>query len=296
VVTAVECPVPIGLGEDVQNGNGPMTAVRPPRAEAGRRAYGLLVIIPAFNEERSLPGVLDELHECAPDCDVVVVSDGSRDQTARVARAHGAAVVELPFNLGIGGALRTGFRYAVDHDYRAAVQFDADGQHDPREIGTLVGGIDRGLDLVIGSRWAEGGEVTYDVARARRRAMGILRRFVKLLVGQTFTDTSSGFRGFSRRMLKYFAQNYPLEYMDSVEALVMACNAGFRVGEVPTRIRERQHGAPSTRNFKLVYYYSRLLITMAVTAPRHRTEPRPAGKRKAIAREPERPRAAERAR
>lgn len=285
MVSAVEYPVPSGLGEGVENGNGPMTAVRPARrADARRRTSDLLVIIPAFNEERSLPGVLDELHECVPDCDVVVISDGSRDRTAAVARQHGARVVELPFNLGIGGALRAGFRFAVDHDYRAAVQFDADGQHDPHEVGKLVEGIDRGLDLVIGSRWAEGGEVTYEVPRTRQRAMGILRRFVKLLVGQTFTDTSSGFRGFSHRMLKYFAQNYPLEYMDSVEALVMACHAGFRVGEVPVRIRDRQHGAPSTRNFKLVYFYSRLLITMAVTAPRHRTEPRPAGKRKAIAR------------
>src|SRR5262249_22735328 len=101
-----------------------MTAVRPARrADARRRTSDLLVIIPAFNEERSLPDVLDELHECVPDCDVVVISDGSRDRTATVASQHGARVVELPFNLGIGGALRAGFRFAVDHDYRGAVQF-----------------------------------------------------------------------------------------------------------------------------------------------------------------------------
>ena len=244
-----------------------------PNGRAPRSAQ-LLVVIPAFNEERSLPGVLEELSDALPDCDVLVVSDGSRDATAVVGRSAGAAVAELPFNLGIGGALRTGFKYAVVNGYPSAVQFDADGQHDPREIPKLLAGLESGLDLVIGSRFAEGGEVTYDVGRTRRHAMGILRHFVRILVGRTFTDTSSGFRAFSRPMLEYFAETYPLEYMDSVEALVLACNARFRVGEVPVRIRSRTDGAPSTRRLRLLYYYSRLLVVMAASAKRHRPVPR----------------------
>ena len=222
----------------------------------------VLVIIPAYNEEASLPRVLEELTTTVPAADVVVVSDGSLDRTARVARHSGVAVVELPFNLGIGGALRTGFKYAVRHGYTRAVQFDADGQHDPAEISALERGLDAGADLVVGSRFAAGGEVTYQVGRSRRAAMRVLARFVRTLIHRDLTDTSSGFRGFSSRALEYFAQTYPVEYLDSVEALVMADVAGLAIDEVPVRMRERMSGEPSARNFRLVYYYLRLLVVM----------------------------------
>jgi glycosyltransferase involved in cell wall biosynthesis len=234
-----------------------LTVPRPARA---------LVVIPAYNEEQSLPAVLKELAEQTPEYDVLVVSDGSVDRTAEVARAAGVFVAELPFNLGIGGALRTGFQFAVTGDYQCAVQFDGDGQHDPLAVGRLLAPLDDGADMVIGSRFAEGGAVTYDVSRVRRAAMHLLRRLVRLLVGQDFTDTSSGFRAFSRPMLEYFAMTYPVEYMDSVEALVMACNAGFRVEEIPVNMRGRTGGAPSTRRLRLVYYYVRLLVVLLVSA------------------------------
>ena len=117
--------------------------------------------------------------------------------------------------------------------------------------------------MVIGSRFAEGGAVTYDVSRMRRQAMKFLQWLVRMLVRQRFTDTSSGFRAFSRPMLEYFAVTYPVEYMDSVEALVLACNAGFRVEEVAVNMRGRTGGAPSTRRLKLVYYYVRLVVVLA---------------------------------
>jgi glycosyltransferase involved in cell wall biosynthesis len=218
--------------------------------------------------------VLEELQRERPDLHVLVVSDGSSDATARVARAAGVAVVELPFNLGIGGALRTGFRFAVEHGYQAAVQFDADGQHDPRAVATITAPLADGADLVIGSRFAEGGAPTYEVGRSRRLAMRGLERVVRLLVGRRFTDTSSGFRAFSRRMLVYFAQHYPVEYMDSVEALVLADNAGFDVREVPANMRGRTGGAPSTRSWRLGYYYARLLVVLltSYTRPARRAE------------------------
>lgn len=227
-----------------------------------------LIVIPAYNEEASLPTVLKELAEQTPELDVLVISDGSTDRTAAAAHESGVAVAELPYNLGIGGALRTGFTYAVRKGYQRAVQFDADGQHDPLQVAVLLRALDDGADMAVGSRFAEGGAVTYSVGRIRRIAMKVLEVIVRAVAGQRFSDTSSGFRAFSRPMLEYFAATYPVEYMDSVEALVLACNAGFTVTEVPVNMRGRTGGAPSTRKFKLVYYYVRLLVVLLTSGTR----------------------------
>ena len=230
-----------------------------------------LVIIPAFNEEQALPATLAELASLRPDLDVLVVSDGSTDKTAALAHAAGVAVVELPFNLGIGGALQTGFRYAVRHGYVRGVQFDADGQHDPREISTLERALDAGAQLVIGSRFGEG-SAEYRVGPLRRAAMRVLRWAVNALSGQRFSDTSSGFRAFSAPVLQFFAESYPVEFMDSTEALLLACQEGYRVVEVPTRIRARTAGQPSNRHVRLVYHYIRLLVVMLSRVSRRRRD------------------------
>ena len=225
-----------------------------------------LIIIPAFNEEASLPGVLAGLRLNAPEHDVLVVDDGSTDRTAEVAATHGATVATLPFNLGVGGAVRTGFQFAVRQGYDRAIQFDADGQHDPLEIPGLLGELDAGADLVIGSRFADGSH-EYNPGRVRGRAMGLLRLTLNLLAGQRFTDTSSGFRAYSRRLLEFFARTYPVEYLsDTVEALLLACYAGFTVVERPVVMHRRAGGAPSNRNVKLIYHYLRLLLVLASTA------------------------------
>ena len=234
-----------------------------------RGADSLLFIIPAYNEEAALPGVLTELRAQFPDAEVVVIDDGSADRTARVARQGGAVVLPLPFNLGIGGALRTGFQYAVRHGHHRAVQFDGDGQHDPAEVKRLLAALDDGADLAVGSRFAEG-DVGYDVGRVRSRAMGVLRFVVRRVSGRSFTDTSSGFRAFSRPMLRFFAATYPAEYMESVEALLSACREGFTVVEVPVRMRGREAGAPSNRTWRLVYHYLRLFVVILATSPRRR--------------------------
>ncbi len=225
-----------------------------------------IAIIPAYNEETVLPAVLTELRQAAPDIDVVVVSDGSRDGTAAVARAAGVHVVELPYNLGIGGALQTGFRFAARGGWERGVQVDADGQHDPREIRQLLTALDEGADLVIGSRFAAG----YRVGRTRGRAMGMIRLGVRLLSGRRFTDTSSGFRGFSQELMAFFADTYPSEYMDSVEALLLALRGGFGVVEVPVAMRERQGGEASNRNLRLVYHFVRLGVVMLSDVSRRR--------------------------
>lgn len=227
------------------------------------------MVIPAYDEEEALPGTLAELMSVRPDLDVLVVSDGSRDKTAALARAAGVAVVELPFNLGIGGALQTGFRYAVRHGYCRAVQFDGDGQHDPREIAVLERALDDGADMVIGSRFGDG-SVEYRVGPIRRGAMHLLRASVNTLSGKKFSDTSTGFRAFTTPVLEAFAVSYPVEFMDSTESLLLACKAGFEVVEVPTRIRKRQAGRPSTRHVRLVYHYLRLLVVIVSQVSRRR--------------------------
>jgi glycosyltransferase involved in cell wall biosynthesis len=233
-----------------------------------------LVVIPAYNEEAAISGVLGELRRVRPDFDVLVVDDGSTDQTTVLAREAGAIVVSLPFNLGIGGALRTGFVFAVRHDYQRAVQFDGDGQHDPSQIEALLGALDAGADMAIGSRFADSSH-TYDVGRVRARAMRVLRFMVRQLSGQSFTDTSTGFRAFSRPVLEFFAHTYPYEYMESVEALVLACAQGFRVDEVPVQMHSRAEGAPSNRRFRLLYHYVRLLLVITATAGRRPVQEAP---------------------
>ncbi len=228
------------------------------------------IIIPANNQEESLPGVLSELLDHFPREDVLVVVDGGTDKTAEVAGAAGVIVAELPFNLGIGGALRTGFRYADRHGYGRAVQIDADGQHDPTEVKKLIQELDRGADMVIGSRFSDA-ETSYRVGRTRSRAMSLLRLTLQLLSGRRFSDTSSGFRAFARPVIEFFARTYPVEYMDSVEALLLACYAGFLVAEVPTNMRHRTFGQPSNRNLMLAYHYLRLMLVMLSSAsPRNR--------------------------
>jgi glycosyltransferase involved in cell wall biosynthesis len=227
-----------------------------------------LVVIPAYNESAALPATIGGLRARRPDLDIVVVDDGSGDGTAEVARTLGVEVLPLPFNLGIGGALRCGFRYAVREGYDRALQFDADGQHDPEAIATLLAPLDDGADLVVGCRFGAGekdGVGDYRVSGGRRVAMGILRVLTRWLTGRRFADTSSGFRAFSRPMLERFAEEYPLEYMDSVEALVMAVREGYDVREVRTAMRPRSAGQASNRRFRLVYHYVRLLVVLGAS-------------------------------
>ena len=235
-----------------------------------------LIIIPAKDEEAALPSVLATLAVTVPELDVVVVDDGSTDATAEVARAAGATVLSLPFNLGIGGALRTGFRYAVREGYQRGVQFDADGQHDATQIAALLAALDDGADMVIGNRFG-GQSHSYELGRMRAGAMGVMRFFVRQFSGQRFTDTSSGFRGFSREVLELFAREYPAEYMESVEALLLASAEGFRVDEVPITMHNRELGQASTRKLKLIYHYLRMMLVItARAAPRRQARQRAA--------------------
>ena len=226
----------------------------------------VLVIIPALNEEAAVGGVVKEVMTSVPWAHILVVDDGSEDETSNVAHAAGADVLTLPFNLGVGGALRAGFRFAVRFDYDVAVQVDGDGQHDPAEIERLLVALED-ADVVIGARFAGRGE--YAVRGARRLAMRLLARSLSRRTNADLTDTTSGFRAFDRRAIEIFARNYPAEYLgDTIEALLIAAKAGCRVSQVPVQMRRRVNGAPSQSSLKSTAYLARAALAVFMSRAR----------------------------
>lgn len=236
----------------------------------------LLVVIPAWNEEAALPGVLRELAEVTEDLsgsttlDVLVVNDGSRDHTSEVARSRGIAVLDLPINLGVGGAMRAGFKYAYRHGYDAVIQLDADGQHDPRAIPELLAAASaEQVDVVIGARFAGAG--TYEARGPRRLAMRVLSAVLSRVTRTRLTDTTSGFKLASRRALPVFAADYPAEYLgDTVESLVLAARSGLVVRQVPVTMRPRQGGHPSHGPFRAAAFLLRAVLALVVALSRPR--------------------------
>jgi glycosyltransferase involved in cell wall biosynthesis len=221
-----------------------------------------LIVVPALNERATVGHVVELLR--AHGHDVLVVDDGSSDDTAVIAQRAGARVLRLPINLGVGGALRLAFRETVRLGYGVAVQCDADGQHDPGQVETLLTALHAGdLDLVIGSRFA-GDTRGYRVAAHRRLAMRVLAWVASSAARTTITDPSSGFRAIGPRLLPVFARSYPADYLgDTVEALVDAGRAGFRVGEIPVTMSERRAGVASAGNGAAAWYTLRVLVIIA---------------------------------
>lgn len=221
-----------------------------------------IAVIPALNEEDSIAGVIAELHAADPGFEVVVVDDGSSDRTAERARAAGASVVRLPFNLGIGGAVQTGLMYARDHGFDLAVQVDGDAQHNPAEIAKLLEPIVEGrADLVVGSRFLNGRR--YRPPFARRLGIKLFARLVSLIVRQRVTDTTSGFRAMNRRGILLFAADYPHDYPE-VEANVLVFKHRLRLVEVPVCMRIRAAGASSITLRMSVYYMVKVTLALFV--------------------------------
>ncbi|HEY4346303.1 MAG TPA: glycosyltransferase family 2 protein [Gaiellaceae bacterium] len=221
-----------------------------------------IAIVPAYNEERNIVRLLGELEALDAGLEVVVISDGSTDRTAEVATAAGAHVVRLPFNLGIGGAVQTGFRFAWEGGYELAVRLDGDGQHDPAQLRAVVGPIVSGeADLAIGSRFI--GEGGYRSSAARRIGIRVLARVVSSIARRRLTDTTSGFQAANRRTIALFAADLPHDYPE-VEGLVMAIRHGIRVAEVPVTMREREHGRSSISTLGSVYYMIKVLLAIFV--------------------------------
>jgi glycosyltransferase involved in cell wall biosynthesis len=227
----------------------------------------LVAIVPAWNEFGAIGGVVDEIRTFDARIDVVVVDDASSDDTASVARAHGATVLALPFNVGIGGAVQTGFRYARDEGYEVAVRLDGDGQHDASELGKLLGPIRAGdADFVVGSRFVDPGG-TYRPPFARRVGIGVFARLVSLLAGQHVTDTTSGFAALNRAGIELFAVEYPHDYPE-VEATLVALRSGLRLRQVQVDMRERQAGTSSITFVRSLYYIVKVMLALLVASLR----------------------------
>lgn len=228
-------------------------------------ANELLVVVPALNEQATVGAVVQALRS-ELDADVLVVDDGSWDRTAAEARAAGARVAHHAFNLGVGSAMRTGFRYAQRRSYRALVQVDADGQHRADEVTELVAPVLAGdADVVVGSRFAGSTDAPYPMSAGRRMAMRWLSRRVTRKLGTPITDTTSGFRAFGPAAIDRFATGYPSAYLsDTVEALLLAGDWGLTVVEQPARMHPRAAGEPSNNTLRSTWHLIRLTVVIAL--------------------------------
>jgi glycosyltransferase involved in cell wall biosynthesis len=222
----------------------------------------LLVIIPALNEEASLPRVIGNVRAAVPEADVLVINDGSRDRTAQVAAAAGAFVVSLPYNLGIGAAVQTGFMFARNGDYDYAIQVDGDGQHDPDEISVILDPLASGLaDVTAGARYIE--DRGYITPWPRRIGIIILAALISLIVRRRVTDPTSGFRASNRRAIEYCSLTYPADYPEP-ESVVQFARAGLRMLEVPVTMNARYGGQSSITPFRSFYYMVKVVLAILI--------------------------------
>ncbi|MEN9505921.1 MAG: hypothetical protein RI958_1847 [Actinomycetota bacterium] len=221
-----------------------------------------LVVVPAFNEVACIADVVRAVR--AGGWRVLVIDDGSTDGTAAAAQQAGAAVLTLPINLGVGGALRTGFRYAVEHGERCIVQVDADGQHDAEQISGLLRELETtSADMVVGSRFAGGG--SHSMSRVRRWSISLLASVAARTAGIRVTDPTSGFRAIRSPLLEAFAEEFPQYYLgDTWEATVVAARRGYRITEVPVSMRQRQGGSPSADVYASIRSMVRALATLVI--------------------------------
>ena len=227
-----------------------------------RNKQNILVIIPAYNEEGSVGKVVEEVRTHLPQTDILVVSDGSTESTSEKARASGATVLELPFNLGIGGAMQAGYQYACQRGYDIAVQVDADGQHDPKEIIKLLTALQaEEADVVIGSRFI--GDSEYKSSFMRRIGITIFSGVISMIVGQKITDPTSGFRAANRKAIQLFALNYPQDYPEP-EVVILLHQCRLKMIEVPVGMSERYSGESSITKIRSVYYMVKVLLAIFV--------------------------------
>lgn len=228
----------------------------------------ILVIIPAYNEEDSLGRVIRQIRTSTPAADIVVINDGSTDATPDIAEGYGAILVSLPYNLGIGSAMQTGFMYAHDFHYDVAVQVDGDGQHDPSEIQALVDALqETEADVVVGSRYLE--DRGYITPWQRRIGIVMLASLISVIVRQRITDPTSGFRAMSRRAIYFCSSDYPFDYPEP-EAIVVLKRAGLVVREIPVTMNPRYGGQSSITPLRSAYYMVKVIMAIIIGLLRER--------------------------
>ena len=222
----------------------------------------VLIIIPAYNEEKSIEKVVENLINNYPQYDYLIVNDGSTDRTEEICREKNYNFVTLPVNLGIGGGVQTGYMYAVKNDYDIAIQTDGDGQHNPEYIEKLIEPIVKGeADMTIGSRFIE--KEGFQTSFMRRMGINIIKGVIKMCCGVTIKDNTSGFRASSKELTKYFSENYAQDYPEP-EAIVTSVLNGYTVKEVPVVMNEREEGVSSINAAKSIYYMIKVSLALMI--------------------------------
>ncbi len=211
-----------------------------------------LVIVPAYNEEDNIVNTIDNLKKHTKNIDYIVINDGSSDSTKSVCIKNNINFLDLSINTGIGGAVQTGYKYAKNHNYDIAIQFDGDNQHDPKYIKELIKEIENGNDLVIGSRYIENND-TFKSTFARRIGIKILSFLIKLVSKTKIYDVTSGFRACNKNIINYFANNYPMDYPEP-DSLAKVLKKGYKVKEIPVKMNERKKGKSSINFLESIYY------------------------------------------
>jgi glycosyltransferase involved in cell wall biosynthesis len=229
---------------------------------AGKEEHSILIIIPAYNEADSIGNVISAIRGALIDADIVVINDGSTDDTAPIVERMGTMVISHPCNMGIGATMQTGYRFAASEGYRIAVQVDADGQHSPEEIGELVEPlICESADIVIGSRFV--GRGAYKAPIPRRAGMLIFSAVISTIIGKKLTDTTSGFRAVNNKVINFYSAHYPEDYPE-VEVLILLHKAGFRIMELPVTMNMRMGGTSSITSFRAAYYMVKVLLAVFI--------------------------------
>ena len=222
----------------------------------------ILVIVPAYNEEGSVGRVVEEVRNRFPQVDTIVVNDGSTDRTSEIANAKGAIVLDLPFNLGIGGAMQAGYQFAYEKGYDIAIQVDADGQHDPGEIPKLLHALEvKKVDVAIGSRFM--GDSEYKSSLMRKVGISIFSQVISMIIGQRITDPTSGFRASNRKAIQLFALDYPQDYPEP-EVVILLHQCHLKMGEVSVGMSERYSGGSSITKIRSIYYMVKVLLAIFV--------------------------------
>lgn len=232
--------------------------------------HSYLAVVPAYNESATIVGVIEAVRERARSFEVLVVDDGSTDETPALARLAGARVLRLPYNLGIGGAVQAGFIFARDHGYAYMAQVDGDGQHEPAELSKLVSAMDdsRGIDMICGSRFLTD-DHHYPAPISRRTGIHVFAALLSRIVGDRVSDPTSGFRLYNRRAIELFARDYPHDYPE-VEAVLMLHHHRLRMREVPVKMSARGGGVSSISTGKSAYYMAKVLLAVLVGLARRR--------------------------
>lgn len=224
-----------------------------------------LIIMPARNEEQTVGTIIARLKALVPNADILVINDASTDKTAEVALRVGAKVINLPINLGYGGAVQTGFKYAVQKGYDVVILMDADGQHDPTCVPDLLKAL-QDADFVLGSRFL--GNCQYKIPFARRLGMWFFSKIVRWVTGQPITDPTSGFQALRREVVEFLANDhYPIDFPDA-DVLILLHRAGFRIKEIPVIMRQRLHGVSMHSHLKAIYYVFKMSLSILATLMR----------------------------